>query len=215
MQSYEPKAVTRGLATKIRVKGLNLGGARSVVFDDPSVHAKVLHVNDLGKFNGVFIGSNGTTSTINRGNPAPLHEVTIEVEAGPEARMGLSRFRLLTDAGTTNVSTVSVEPYFGSRSEIEPNNSIPDVLLQDLYIRPPMIIAGRMNKPGDEDYLPFNAIAGDEMVFHISARTDRLEAALAARSLRRAGTAARTTARFSTGASRCSRTKFLPTASTY
>lgn len=169
VQSYEPKAVTRGLATKIRVKGINLGGARRVVFDDPAVEGKVLHVNNLGQFIGVFIGSNGTASTIDRGNPAPLEEVTVEVEAAPQARIGLARFRLLTDAGTTNASTVSVEPYFGARSEIEPNNGIPEVLLQDAYVIPPTIITGRINKPGDEDYLPFSGVAGKEMVFHVSA----------------------------------------------
>jgi hypothetical protein len=169
VQSYEPKAVTRGLATKIKVKGINLGGARSVVFDDPSIHAKVLHVNHLGDFIGTFIGSNGTPSTIDRGAPAPLEEVTIEVEAAGETRIGSARFRLLTDAGTTNASTVSVEPFFGSRSEIEPNDGIPEVLLQDPYVFPPTIITGRINKPGDEDYLPFTGVSGKEMVFHVSA----------------------------------------------
>jgi hypothetical protein len=169
VQSYEPKAVTRGLATKIKVKGINLGGARRVVFDDPSIQAKVLHVNHLGEFIGVFIGSNGTPSTIDRGNPAPLEEVTIEVNAGSETRIGLARFRLLTADGTTNVSTVSVEPFFGSRPEIEPNDDIPEVLLQDPYVVPPAIITGRINKPGDEDYLPFTGAAGKEMVFQVSA----------------------------------------------
>ena len=169
VQSYEPKAVTRGLATKIRVKGINLGGARRVVFDDPAVAGKVLHVNNLGQFSGVFIGSNGTPSTIDRGNPAPLEEVTIEVEAASKARIGLARFRLLTDAGTTNASTVSVEPFFGSRPEIEPNDGIPEVLLPDPYVIPPTIITGRINKPGDEDYLSFSGVAGNEMVFHVSA----------------------------------------------
>jgi hypothetical protein len=169
VQSYEPKAVTRGLSTKVRVKGINLAGASRVVFDDPAVQGKVLHVNHLGEFIGVFIGSNGTPSTIDRGNPAPLEEVTIEVEAAPEARIGLARFRLLTAAGTTNVSTVSVEPFFGARPEVEPNNGISEALLQDSYVVPPTIITGRINKSGDEDFLPFSGVAGKEMVFQVSA----------------------------------------------
>ena len=169
VQSYEPKAIAHGLAARIKVKGINLAGARSVVFDDPTIQAKVLHVNHLGEFIGVFIGSNGTPSTIGRGDPAPLEEVTIEVEASPETRIGLARFRLLTAAGATNLSTLSVEPFFGARPEIEPNDGIPEVLLQDAYVIPPTIITGRINKPGDEDHLPFTAAAGKEMVFHVSA----------------------------------------------
>ena len=169
IQDTSPLAVARGLTTEVKVKGINLVGAKQVLFDDPAVKGRVLHVNTLGEFVGRFIGSNGTVSTIDRGDPPPLNEVAIEVEVDPEAKLGLYSFRLVARDGTTNSSKISVEPFYGARPEIEPNDTLQDVLLQDAYVFPPAIITGTLGNPGDIDYLPFEAPAGEEFVFHMSA----------------------------------------------
>lgn len=169
IQDTSPLAVTRGLTTELKVEGINLVGAKQILFDDSAVKGKILHVNTLGEFVGKFIGSNGTVSTIDRGDPPPLNEVAIEVEVDPEAKLGLYAFRLVTQDGTTNRSKVSVEPFYGARPEIEPNDTLQDALLQDAYVFPPTIITGTLRKPGDIDYLPFEAPAGEEFVLHMSA----------------------------------------------
>lgn len=169
IQETSPLAVTRGLTTELKIEGINLVGAREILFDDPAVKGKILHVNRLGEFVGSFIGSNGAPSTVNRGDPPPLNEVAIEVEVGSEAKLGLYSFRLVTKEGTTNTGKISVEPFYGARPEIEPNDTLQDVLLQDAYIFPPAIISGTLRKPGDIDYLPFEAHAGEEFVLHMSA----------------------------------------------
>ena len=169
IQETSPLAVTRGLTTELKIEGINLVGAREILFDDPAVQGKILHVNTLGEFVGTFIGSNGAPSTVNRGDPPPLNEVAIEVEVDPEARLGLYSFRLVTREGTTNTGKISIEPFYGARPEIEPNDTLQDVLLQDAYIFPPAIVTGALRTPGDIDYLPFEAPAGEEFVFHISA----------------------------------------------
>ena len=107
IQDTSPLAVTRGLTTELKVEGINLVGAKQILFDDSAVKGKILHVNTLGEFVGKFIGSNGTVSTIDRGDPPPLNEVAIEVEVDPEAKLGLYAFRLVTQDGTTNRSKVS------------------------------------------------------------------------------------------------------------
>ena len=169
IQETSPLAVTRGLTTELKVKGINLVGAKQVLFDDPAVSGKILHVNTLGEFVGRFIGSNGTVSTIDRGDPPPLNEVSIEVEVDAEAKLGLYAFRVVTQDGITNGGKIGVEPFYGARPEIEPNDTLQDVLLQDAYVFPPAIITGRLRRPGDVDYLPFEAPAGEEFVFHITA----------------------------------------------
>ena len=169
IQETSPLAVTRGLTTELKIEGINLVGAREILFDDPAVQGKILHVNTLGEFVGTFIGSNGAPSTVNRGDPPPLNEVAIEVEVDPEARLGLYSFRLVTREGTTNTGKISIEPFYGARPEIESNDTLQDVILLDAYIFPPAIVTGALRTPGDIDYLPFEAPAGEEFVFHISA----------------------------------------------
>ena len=169
IQKTSPAAVARGLAVEVKVEGINLVGATEVLFDDPVIKGRILHVNALGEFIGKFIGSNGGRSTVNRGDPPLLSQVTMEVEADAEAKVGLYRFRLVTKDGTTNTGMVSVEPFYGARPEVEPNDTLQDALLQDDYIFPPTIVTGKLGEPGDVDYLRFDATAGDELVAQITA----------------------------------------------
>ncbi|MDA1315238.1 MAG: hypothetical protein O2968_18045 [Acidobacteria bacterium] len=169
VQKTSPLAVTRGLTTEIKIEGINLVGASSILFDDSAIQGKILHVNTLGEFVGRFVGSNGGVSTIQRGDPPPLNEVAIAVEVGPEAKLGLYSYRLVTKEGTTNTGKISVEPFYGARPEIEPNDTLQEALLQDAYVFPPAIISGTLRQPGDIDHLPFEALAGEEIVFHMTA----------------------------------------------
>ena len=169
IQKTSPPAVTRGLAAEVKVEGINLVGTTEVLFDDPAIKGRLLHVNALGEFIGKFVGSNGLRSTVNRGDPPPLNEVTIEVKADSDAKLGLYRFRLVTNAGTTNTGIVSVEPFYGARPEIEPNDTLQEASLQVDYVFPPTIITGRLGEPGDVDHLRFDATAGDELVAQITA----------------------------------------------
>ena len=169
IQKTSPAAVARGLAVEVKVEGINLVGATGVLFDDPAITGRILHVNALGEFIGKFIGSNGLRSTVNRGDPPPLSQVTMEVKTDAEARVGLYRFRLVTKEGTTNTGMVSVEPFYGARPEIEPNDTLQEALLQVDYVFPPTIITGKLGEPGDVDHLRFDATAGDELVAQITA----------------------------------------------
>jgi hypothetical protein len=169
VQKTSPPALTRGLTTEIKIEGINLVGASSILFEDPAIQGKILHVNTLGEFVGRFIGSNGAASTIQRGDPPPLNEVAIELAISPEAKLGLYSYRLVTKEGTTNTGRISVEPFYGARPEIEPNDTLQEALLQDAYVFPPAIISGTLREPGDIDHLPFEALAGEEVVFHMTA----------------------------------------------
>ena len=170
IQKTSPLDLTRGLTTEVKVEGINLAGATGVLFDDPAITGKILHVNALGTFAGRFIGSNGTRSTIQRGDPPPLNQVTMEVKVAPDAKVGLYRFRLVTKQGATGAGTFSVEPYYGARPEMEPNDVLQEAMLQEGYVYPPAIITGTIGRPGDVDYLPFEAAAGEELVVHITSR---------------------------------------------
>lgn len=168
IQEAWPKAVSRGVPTEITLKGINLCGAKSVVFADPHIRAEIKNVNSLGEFVGRFIGSNGTVSILDRGDPAPLHEVTIEITADLDAPLGMTRFQLITENGSTDMRPLSIEPFYGVRPEMEPNDRIPEAMRQEDYIFLPAIVTGSLAEPGDIDYLPFEGVAGEEIVFLVS-----------------------------------------------
>ncbi len=168
VQKTSPLAVSRGLTTELKIEGINLVGASQILFEDPAIQGKILHVNTLGEFVGTFIGSNGGISTVQRGDPPPLNQVAIAVEVDPEAKLGVYSYRLVTKDGTTNTGKISVEPFYGARPEIEPNDTLQDALLQDAYVFPPAIITGTLRQPGDIDHLPFEALAGEEIVLHMT-----------------------------------------------
>ncbi|HYM09625.1 MAG TPA: hypothetical protein VEU62_02770 [Bryobacterales bacterium] len=162
-----PVAISRGLTTEVRVQGINLRGASAVLFDQQGVTGKVLHVNELGEYQ---VDKAGIGSSIQLGAYPPLNQVTMEITVAPDAEIGLYRYRLVTKEGTSNTSTLSIEPYYGEVPENEPNDSIEQAMLQDEYVFLPTVIAGRISAPGDEDYFTFRARAGQELVFDISAQ---------------------------------------------
>ncbi|MBI3666137.1 MAG: hypothetical protein HY236_07910 [Acidobacteria bacterium] len=163
-----PVAISRGQSTEVRVEGINLRGANAVLFDESGISAKVLHVNELGEYRQ---DNTGIGSSIQLGAYPPRNQVTMDVTVAPDAQIGLYRFRLVTAEGTTNMGTLSVEPYFGETPESEPNDSIAEAMLQNEYVFLPTIIAGTISKPGDEDFFTFRALTGEELVFDISVQT--------------------------------------------
>ncbi len=169
IQQTAPLAVTRGESTEIRVKGINLEGAREVVFDNPAVTGRIEYVNRAGKFIGKFIGSNGTKSTIERGAPAPLHEVVLTVDVAGDAELELTRFRLIAAAGSTQAQRLSIEPDYAMSREMEPNDHVADAIGQLEAVEPPAIVAGKVDQPGDVDIVPVAGKAGEELVFHVTA----------------------------------------------
>ncbi len=163
-----PVAIARGQTTEVRVEGINLRGASAVTFDQEGVTGKVLHVNELGEFTE---NRSGQRPSIQVGAFPPRNQVTLEITVAPDAQVGLYRFRVLTREGTTNTGTLSVEPYWGETTEIEPNETIAEALLQNEYVYLPVVVAGAIRAPGDEDHFAVKARAGQEMVFDISAQT--------------------------------------------
>jgi len=71
------------------------------------------------------------------------------------------RFRLHTPPGTTPEGKFLIEPYYGVRPEMEPNDEIP----QATTAYQPAILAGTISEPGDEDYFKISVEAGQELVF--------------------------------------------------
>ncbi len=163
-----PLAIARGQTTEVRIEGINLRGASAVLFDQEGVSGKVLHVNELGEFQQ---NRTGIGSSIKLGPFPPRNQVTLEVAVAPSAQIGLCRFRLVAREGTSNIGTLSIEPYYGETAEIEPNETIPEAMLQNEYVYLPTIVAGSIRVPGDEDFFAFRARAGQELVFDISAQS--------------------------------------------
>jgi hypothetical protein len=113
----------------------------------------------------------GQRPSINVGGFPPRNQVTLEVTAKADAAIGPYRYRLVTAEGSTNTGTLLVEPYYGEVPEIEPNDSIPEAMLQTEYVFLPAIVTGTIRAPGDEDHFTFRALAGRELVFEISTAT--------------------------------------------
>jgi len=162
-----PAAVSRGQTTEVRLEGINLRGASAVLFDQQGVSAKILHVNELGEFRE---NRSGQRVSIQVGAFPPRNEVALEVTVAAGAQIGPYRFRVVTQEGTTNTGLLSVEPYYGETTEIEPNDSIAEAMLQTEYVFLPAIVTGTVRTPGDEDFLGFRGRVGQELVFDISAQ---------------------------------------------
>src|SRR2546428_119808 len=78
-----PIAISRGLATEVRVEGINLRGATAVLFDQQGVSGTVKHVNELGEFQQI---RTGIGSSIQLGAFPPRNQETMDVTVASDAQ---------------------------------------------------------------------------------------------------------------------------------
>ncbi len=166
INAVSPLGVPRGAIIEMNVDGLNLARASAVYFSEPGIKARILRIKELPDLPDIRLGSNGTPSTVDLGPLPPRNQVTLEVEANPDAPIGTVAMRLQTPLGTSPAARITIEPYYGESPDREPNNT-PDEALET-YL--PTILVGAISKPGDLDYYKIKVKDGEQLVFQNSAR---------------------------------------------
>src|SRR5262249_13202757 len=125
------------------------------------IKARILRIKELPDLADIRLGSNGTVSTIDLGPLPPRNQVTLEVEAAPDANIGVVKFRLLTPLGTSPEGQFLLEPYYGESADAEPNDT-PEKAFE-CYL--PTILAGAISRPGDVDHFKIQVKAGEQLTF--------------------------------------------------
>ncbi len=167
IRSLSPQAVARGATVEMTIEGLNLANATKVYFNQPGITAHILRTKELPDQDDVRLGANGGVSTVDLGPAPPRHQVTLEIDVDPDAKIGPVDLRLLTPLGTTTSARFLVEPYYGESPDREPNDTAEQAFETFL----PTVLAGAISKPGDVDYFKVSAHAGEEVVFQNAARS--------------------------------------------
>ena len=144
----DPLSSAQNTSREITVEGINLQTTSELVFSREGVTARVLDVQEAPN------------------NPyrTPRQRVRLELEVGPTTEIGIHGFRLRTVYGTSNWVPFAIG-HLTQTVEVEPNNSTSEA--QDLIL--PAAVAGSLSTSGEPDYFRFQAPAGVDMVFEVTA----------------------------------------------
>jgi hypothetical protein len=166
ISSSMPPGAQRGTTMTLTIEGINLAGADGLVFSAPGLSAKITSNTELptekrkarpGVDTGAIIEDRSTKNKLTA-------DVTIAADMLP----GRYAFRVKTPLGLTNTSALTVGE-FKEVTEKEPNNS--PATAQKVTL--PVTVVGAISEAGDVDYFSFEAQAGQQLVFEISAQAIR------------------------------------------
>ncbi len=151
-----------GSSFEVRIRGENLGGVYAVWFDCDAISAEVVNIEE--KLEEVdVVQQAGTTAK----DTKQLYHVRLKIEADPKADLGAHTLRLVSRDGLSNplVLLVNPEPHIDESGN--PINS-PQEAQQVTF---PVVVNGRLSKPGELDYYAFEATAGQELRFEVITST--------------------------------------------
>src|SRR5436190_2919007 len=128
ISSVSPQGISRGATVEMTVEGFNLARASAIYFSQPGIKARIVRIKELPDLADIRLGANGTPSTVDLGPLPPRNQVTLEVEASPDALVRTVAMRLQTPLGTSPEAKVEIEPYYGESLDREPNNTPEEAL---------------------------------------------------------------------------------------
>jgi hypothetical protein len=137
-----------------------------------SVRGKRVRVSltgeSVGQATAVIIPESGMSAMMVPGAQPEKNRLEIDLTIAPTARAGLHAIGVITPLGVPRMQTfaVAADPEV---AELEPNDR-----LEQLKVKPtalPATLLGKLERPGDVDLLPFEAKAGQELVFQVVARS--------------------------------------------
>jgi hypothetical protein len=153
----------RGSTTAVTLIGSNLTGADAVLFDDPRITARILHIADQA-LETPRQAPGSTAAPIK--DIAHKCEMDIEIIVPPDVETGTHLLRVRTPLGTTALRTFAVG-YLNEVDEAEPNDTADTA--QPLTL--PVTVNGKLWEPGDVDYYRFTANAGQQLVMAVDAQS--------------------------------------------
>jgi len=137
-----PRGGSRGATLRVTLTGEGVGRATEVVFDEPGLAAKIVPAE----------------------KPAP-NRLDVDLSVAPDARVGPHRVGVVTPQGVPALlPTFAVEAH-PSANETESNDDPAAVKPVPL----PATLVGAIDRPGDIDHFRFEAKAGAQIVFAMTA----------------------------------------------
>ena len=140
-----------GSTTRVTIGGISFRGVRKLVFDKPGFSAKIIPE----------LATASPPAVDNDGIPVFSAEITI----APGSEPGVVAFRVVSDAGVSNVVKWMAGREIPSIEEKEPNNSRSEAQALKL----PVSVNGRISQPGDEDVFAFELEEGKTFVAEVDA----------------------------------------------
>jgi hypothetical protein len=156
-----PSGGQRGKQVTLTIEGFNLTGASAVLWNKPGLSATIITNAETAR--EMPRPSTDPTKPL-QGDRGTRNRLTMEINIGPDAEIGIHRFRLKTPLGTTNLGMF----YVGALPETK-EAEMNDALAEAQSVMLPATIVGEMNKRGDRDSFKFKAQDGQQMVFEIVA----------------------------------------------
>jgi hypothetical protein len=153
----------RGSTTAVTLIGSNLTGADAVLFDDPRITARIVHIADQG-LETPRQAPGSTAAPIK--DIAHKCEMEVEITVPPDVETGTHLLRVRTPLGTTALRTFAVG-YLNEVDEAEPNDTADTA--QPLTL--PVTVNGKLWESGDVDYYRFTANAGQQLVMAVDAQS--------------------------------------------
>ena len=173
VSSIFPSAARPGRIIEAEVRGSLIKGAYAVWFDDEGLRGRVLRTK--GGWQTAQPGNSDKDHLAGRSKQASVPDrVLVEVQIGRSARPGCHSLRLVAPRGLSNglLFRVVAEPLVIER--VAPHQDA----RQAQPIALPVLINGRISKPGELDYYSFDASQGQEISFEV-VRAENFEPHLA------------------------------------
>ena len=144
LNSPSPRGAVRGGRVNMTLTGQGVGRATAIVLPKP-----------------------GLAATIVPAAKRDDNRVEVQLTIAPDARVGIHSIGVITPLGVPDFQSFAVDEA-AEVAEKEPNET-PD----QLKVKPtvlPATFLGTIDRPGDVDQFAFEARAGYELVFHVTAR---------------------------------------------
>ena len=141
LSSIYPAGGQRGTTFDAEVRGSNMAGARCVIFEGSGLQARILGGDEV---------------------------LRLKITVGPDASTGLHRFRIVTERGVSNSTSLSV-----SAEPVLPESETKSPIRQF-----PVIINGRLAQPGASDSYWIEAAAGETLTFEAKSFSDEFDPSL-------------------------------------
>jgi hypothetical protein len=158
-----PTGIQRGTSGTFVVEGTDLAGATGIVFSEPGLAGKILSVSSVPE-SRTALEPKVVRPVRSYFDEPPKVQATVQISSEAWMSPGTHQFRVITPHGSSTPGRLVVSVY-SELEEREPNDESSQA--QELSL--PVTVNGLISAPGDTDQYSFQARAGQEIVFLVSA----------------------------------------------
>lgn len=162
VHSLFPLGGQPGTSFEVRIRGENLGGVHGVWFDSDGLAAEVRKIEKTVEEVDV-VQQAGTTAK----DTKEFHHVVLKLHVHDTAAVGAHTLRLVSRHGLSNPLSLLVNPepqiHESEQSINSPSSAQP--------IEFPVVVNGRLGRPGELDYYAFEVAEGEHLRFEVLTST--------------------------------------------